>query len=171
MNCLKKKVKNNKAKVAGLTIGLVTVGYFIGNTPTEIEANIEALEMVDRVIHSHCFSGAWLNSKVDESQLNGLTKEKALFLIQTIPVKLNLEAYRANNNTIGYTYKSRDTIWFNRRFHDDFNVCEKSANLAHEIHGHKNGFTHETKATARRKRSAPYVIGDIVKYCCEKDLK
>lgn len=171
MNCLKKKVKNNKKKVAGLTIGLITIGFFIGNTPVEIEANIEALEMYERVVNSSCFAEKWLKSDLDLTQTNNMSREESLRYILTTPVKMNLEAYRDNSGkVIGYTYASSDTVWFNRKFHDNFSTCEKTSNLGHEI-SHKQGFKHDVKATKRRPFSPSYIKGKILKECCEMEAK
>lgn len=168
MNCLKKKVKNNKKKVAGLTIGLITIGFFIGNTPVEIDANIEALEAIDKVAHSSCFAEKWLNSDLDLTQTNNMSREESLRYILTTPVKINLEAYRDNSGkVIGYTYTSSDTIWFNRKYHDNFTTCEKASNLFHEAM-HKLGFKHDMSATKKRPYSVPYMGGSIMKACCEE---
>lgn len=171
MKCFKKKVKTTKAKVAGLTVGLITIGFFIGNTPVEIEANIEALEAVERVVHSSCFAEKWLKSDLDLTQTNNMSREESLRYITTTPVKMNLEAYRDNSGkVIGYTYPSSDTVWFNRKFHDNFTVCEKASNFWHEIL-HRQGFKHDQKPTKRRPFSVPYIGGKIMKECCEMEAK
>lgn len=168
MNCLKKKFKKNKAKVAGLTVGLITIGFFIGNTPVEIEANIEALEAIDKVVHSACFAEGWLKSDLDLTQTNNMSREESLRYILNTPVKMNLEAYRDNSGkVIGYTYASSDTVRFNRKFHDNFSTCEKASNLFHESL-HKLGFKHDMSATKKRPYSVPYMGGSIMKECCEE---
>jgi hypothetical protein len=106
---------------------------------------------------------------LDLNQTNGLTKSQVVAHLRSSPVKLDLQMYRSWRGVVGYTYDGVNKIWMNRKFHDGFNVCESASNLGHEI-THKNGFVHDFKPTKRRPCSAPYIVGTVVKKCCEVKL-
>lgn len=139
-----------KNKVLGVTtaMGLITVAWFVGNTQTEIERNTLAIQKAEATIMGQCFQDKLLNSKLDETQTNGLTKTQVLEYVRGSKTTIELEAYRKSNSVVGYTYASTDRIWFNRKFHDKFTPCQVAANLSHELM-HKLGFKHDVKATKR----------------------
>lgn len=167
MKCL----KNQKKKVVtGLSTvaGLITITLFVGNTPQEIQINSEAVQKVEEVILSECFEKEWLEANIDLDQTNGMSKKEVLDFVRASKVTVELEAYRKGNSVIGYTYASSDRVWFNRKFHDGFSLCDKGSNFAHELLGHKNGFSHDSKATKRRPLSVPYQLGTVFDKCCKE---
>lgn len=78
--------------------------------------------------------------------------------------------YYSNNITVGYTYPNVTTLWVNTKFMDKYDLADMARNQAHEM-THKLGYGHDFKATKRRPRSVPYVVGSIVERLGRKILK
>jgi ribosomal protein L21 len=74
---------------------------------------------------------------------------------------LDLEVYKENNNTVGYTYPSVIRVWMNSKYLNKNSPAKVTTNMMHEWL-HKLGFKHDVKATPDRKHSVPYAIGYIV---------
>ena len=83
-------------------------------------------------------------------------------------VAIELEMYWSNRNTVGYTYENVKKVWMNKKFHNNYSVCQVASNLGHEA-AHKIGFGHDTKATVMRKYSVPYTMNEVVMECCTND--
>lgn len=163
-----KKVDRVKKVAAFTTVaGMITIGAFVNHTSKEVEANSIAANKVEQTLNSECFSSELFKSELDMSQTNGLTKIELIHLIRSSKTNIELEMYRSWKNTVGYTYASGDKIWMNRKFHDSYSVCQKAANIGHEL-THKLGMSHDLKATKRRPFSVPYVIGEIITKCCKE---
>lgn len=160
--------KLKKLAAASTIAGMITVSAFTVHTVAEREVNILAVQKVEDTVNSSCFEIEWLSSNLDEKQTNGLNKSEVLEKIIDSKNIVELENYYSYKNTVAYTYKTTKKIWLNNKFHKSYTVCEKAANLGHEILGHKNGFVHDVKSTKRRPHSVPYMIGTIIKKCCEE---
>lgn len=66
--------------------------------------------------------------------------------------------------TVGYTYADTVRQWINRKFFWGLKIWGVQGNIAHEW-GHKLGFGHDYKSTARRPFSVCYRLNSIIKYC------
>lgn len=64
-------------------------------------------------------------------------------------------------NTVGYTYKTVITQWINRKFFWAWKLVKIASNILHEW-GHKLGFDHDFKRTARRPFSICYQLNRIL---------
>ena len=64
-------------------------------------------------------------------------------------------------SVVGYTYGNVRKIWCNGYWFDRMTPAEIAGNLAHEW-THKLGFEHDFRSTARRPRSVPYAVGELV---------
>lgn len=82
-------------------------------------------------------------------------------------MNLTLEVYRANNNTVGYTYPSELRVWMNAKFLNANKPYKVTTNMVHEWL-HKLGFKHDVKSTPTRKYSVPYAVGYMVRDLAKK---
>lgn len=80
---------------------------------------------------------------------------------------LNLEVYRAANNTVGYTYPSELRVWMNEKFLNANKPYKVTTNMVHEWL-HKLGFKHSASSTPTRKYSVPYAVGYLVRNLAKK---
>jgi hypothetical protein len=62
---------------------------------------------------------------------------------------------------VGYTNGYTRKIWCNAYWFDRMSPAEIAGNLGHEW-THKLGFEHDFSRTARRPRSVPYMVGDLI---------
>lgn len=159
--------KTKKILATTTLFGMISISAFVNHTQKEIEKNTEAAQMVETVVMSQCFESGVNKSEMDLKQTGGLSKDQVTQKVRGAKTTAELEMYRANNTTVGYTYRTAKRIWMNKKFHDGYSVCEKAKNLSHEI-SHKLSFAHDEKATKRRPYSVPYIIGAVVKKCCEE---
>ena len=66
--------------------------------------------------------------------------------------------------TVGYTYANTIKQWINRKFFWALKIWGVMGNIVHEW-GHKLGFGHDYKRTARRPFSICYQLNRIIKEC------
>lgn len=80
-------------------------------------------------------------------------------------IELDLATYYSFRRVYGYTKPSTDTIFLNRKYISKYShlngthLMALGSNLSHE-YGHKRGFDHDFKATARRPNSLCYLINE-----------
>lgn len=144
---------------------VATVIEFINHTDLEKERNTKAIEKVRETVRGQCFKDALLKRAL--IQTGGKTNEQVLHDILSGDVKIRLSMYRSWKSTIGYTYPSSDTIWCNRKYHDNMGPCDVGANLIHEI-SHKIGYGHDYKPNKQRPFSVPYSVGSLMDDCCQE---
>lgn len=74
---------------------------------------------------------------------------------------LDLEVFRRNDNTVGYTYPTEIRVWMNSKFLNANTPAKVTTNMMHEWL-HKLGFKHDHARTANRPYSVPYAVGYLV---------
>jgi hypothetical protein len=147
------------------TAPIATIIEHINSTDLEKAKNLKAIERIRETVMSGCFQKAWLEREL--IQTNGKTNVEILKEIINADVKIRVSMYRSWKNTVGYTYPSSDTIWCNRKFHDNMDPCDAGANLFHEIL-HKLGYQHDVKPNKQRPFSVPYSGGTLMDQCCQE---
>ena len=152
------------------------VGYTIKcQQCTEAEklrmAEVEKLQT--RVIADKCMDEAWASFKRIE-QSNGLdgagiVKHIRSSGIKDIPIIFYWPSFWQSKKVIGYTYSGSPEIYLNRTFRtsNKWSVWAELSNAFHELL-HKLGFGHDSKATARRPFSVPYLGNRAIEYCEKK---
>lgn len=73
----------------------------------------------------------------------------------------------AVRSTLGWTYPSTKTVWFNRRNFDGREDCGLVGTRFHE-ETHKRGYGHDDKTTKRRPFSVPYYTGTQASEICNE---
>lgn len=77
-------------------------------------------------------------------------------------LEYRLEYMRVGSSTIGYTYPDVQWIALNARKYAGLSDKDLSANLCHEMGGHKIGrYEHSSKYNSNRPFSVPYGLGSI----------
>lgn len=144
-------------------LDLIQVKSFSGFTDKEIGKFWLYAKKVDEITASECFKDYILNRK---TFINNKDQTRTEFIENLLSEKplLNFVMYYSLSSTIGYTYEGSDTIWFNRRFHQNFALLNSASNLGHE-RGHKLGFSHDFNSTSRRPDQSPYVTGEAILAC------
>jgi hypothetical protein len=74
---------------------------------------------------------------------------------------LDLEVFRRNDNTVGYTYPNVIKVWMNAKFLNKNAPYKVTTNMMHEWL-HKLGFKHSRNRTPSRPYTVPYAIGYLV---------
>jgi hypothetical protein len=142
---------------------------------------LAAAELIKKVVASEEFKSRILNHKykgkktfVDNGGLtNAQIYQKILEGSEMLnpgknnSMDLELEAYRENNITVGYTYPSVIRVWMNTKFLNANTPALVTTNMMHEWL-HKLGFKHDVKNTPSRKYSVPYAIGYLVRDLAKK---
>lgn len=78
---------------------------------------------------------------------------------QDYEVDFFLDDYYTFKNVIGHTYPSDKYVYTNTKYSDVRNTKLCGSNFTHE-YGHKKGFSHDFKRTARRNNSLCYILND-----------
>lgn len=136
---------------------------------------LAAAELIKKVVASEKFRTAILNHRfkgkrafndnagLSNAQIYAKILEGAEELRPQIDneMDLDLEVYRDNNNTVGYTYPSELRVWMNEKYLNKNPPHKVTTNMMHEWL-HKLGFKHDVKDTPTRRYSVPYAVGYIV---------
>lgn len=80
---------------------------------------------------------------------------------------LDLEVFRGNDDTVGYTYPHVIKVWMNEKFLNRHAPYKVTTNMMHEWL-HKLGFKHAQERTPTRKYSVPYAVGYLVAEIAKK---
>lgn len=72
-------------------------------------------------------------------------------------IDIVLDDYYTWKRVIGYTYKNTNIIYSNTKYLDSYSSKEVGSNYIHE-YGHKKGFDHDFRNTARRADSLCYLL-------------
>lgn len=159
------------------------VSYLSGFTTSDKEKYNEAVAIVKKVVATEAFRTRVLNHTYNGVktyvQNNGLTNaqiyQKILEAAEKLtPAKNNtldvgVKLYYENNSVVGYTNGSITYINVNTKFFDSYDPNEVAGNLFHEWL-HKQGYGHDSDATARRPYSVPYAIGYMIRDIGKKFL-
>ncbi len=80
---------------------------------------------------------------------------------------LDLEVFRRNDDTVGYTFPNVIKVWMNAKFLNKHAPYKVTTNMMHEWL-HKLGFTHSRNRTPSRPYTVPYAIGYLVAKIAKK---
>lgn len=136
---------------------------------------LAAAELIKKVVASEEFKDAILNhtfkGKKQFNDNGGLSNAE---IYKTIiegseklrpgtdnEMDLDLEVFRRNDNTVGYTYPTAIRVWMNEKFLNANSPAKVTTNMMHEWL-HKLGFKHDHARTANRPYSVPYAVGYLV---------
>lgn len=136
------------------------VTKFSGFTENEMDRFWLYSKKMNEVISTKCFKSFIYNKKLTET--NSKTNHEVLKEILTKSVDVQFTMYYSRKRTIGYTYPNQNRIWFNRRYHASFSICESASNMAHET-THKIGYDHLGVFDS----SVPYSVGEGIELCCQ----
>lgn len=79
-------------------------------------------------------------------------------------IDIYVDDYYSIKRVIGYTYANTKWIYTNTRYVDSYHSKLVGSNFIHE-YGHKLGFDHDFRSTARRPYSICYLLNDIYEQC------
>jgi len=125
----------------------------------------KVLAKMREVMHSQCFKDFILNRKM--IQTSERTSQEVLDHVLGHNREVSLELYyKRFSRVVGYTYPDTNNIWFNRKFHDRYGICQSASNLSHEAAGHKNGYDH---LTSDKSDTVPYSFNAGFDTCCKEE--
>jgi hypothetical protein len=157
------------ANTFGVNISLVNFSV------TEEEKIDQAIEIIKLVVATEQFRSLVLNYTYNGTKAfidnNGYTNSQIYQMIldgaETLKRTKNnimdgeVELYYENSTTVGYTYKTTNRIWVNRKYFNNYTAAGVAHNLFHEWM-HKLGFNHATSWDVSRDSSVPYAVGYLV---------
>lgn len=140
-----------------------------GKTCTDKE-KIEAIEIekvVNEILKGGCFHDELSKKKIDQTKDNAETVSKK---IKSAKVTRELAFFSKRRNpftrSIVVGYEAGDgKIHANRIAWRDFDICEKSGNVAHEF-THAIGYSHRGNFPKGNENTIPYLSGEIAIKCC-----
>jgi predicted SprT family Zn-dependent metalloprotease len=156
-------VKEVELKEVSEDKNTLDVKSFKGFTNQEIAKFWATSKAMDQAVNSSCYSNYILNASRFEANKDD-SREETIANLRGKKPALNFVMYYKNNSTVGYTYPNSDTIWMNRKFHQNYSLAYAASNTHHEI-SHKLGYGHDFKKTERRQYQTPYVVGRAVSKC------
>lgn len=129
----------------------------------------KVLAKMREVMHSQCFKDFILNRKM--IQTSGRTSQEVLDHVLNQNREISIELYYNRwTKTVGFTYPNVTNIWFNRKFHTNYGICESASNLSHEGSCHKNGYEHSMQWNKDRDFSVCYSFNKAFDLCCKEVL-
>jgi len=147
------------------------------NYPLIREKFIRAADEIEKVINTEEFKSRVLTHVTPDGRFQYLDTEKdnegvyrvIMSGIETLrPTpdgvwNLKVILYYSWKGVIGYTYRNRNEIWANRKFHgrSTWTIANAANNLTHEYQ-HKQGFEHSFKRSWKWPYTVPYAIGRMV---------
>jgi len=147
-------------------------------TPIESKNIAIVQAAIPTIINLQCFYDRFVNPKYRSQVLEteGLTRPQVVEkirtgIVQNIPIEFYFPSWRQSKKVIGYTTPAAPTIYLNRAFRQDsaWGACAEISNALHEV-THKQGFSHDFRATAARPFTVPYTANYAVDECCnDKD--
>lgn len=149
--------------------------HFVNFNQDQEEKIQQASELIRKVIATQDFKDQVLGHRYQGtktfSDSRGLTNlqiyNKILLAAEALqPTRNNaldveIELYREDSSTIGYTYPNSKRIWMNLKYFERYSAVEVTDNLFHEWL-HKLGFGHDSTPTAARPFSVPYALGYLM---------
>ncbi len=121
--------------------------------------------LVNKVFQSECFEKFFLARELEQKYLNGKSNQEILNKLRTTVLAVPVHYYYSWKGVVGYRQPPKPDIYFNRKFHNNFDTCNTASNAAHEW-SHSLGFEHDFKATATRPFSVSYSINAGFDKCC-----
>lgn len=112
---------------------------------------------------------AWYNGKPGFASSKS-TPAQVMAKLKGTPWVQFYEFAPARKSTLGWTYPSTKTVWFNSNNFDGRKDCGLVGTRFHE-ETHKRGEDHDDKPTKRRPFSVPYYTGTQASLVCAKLLK
>jgi len=138
-----------------------------GYSPKQEVRYRKVIARTEEVINSEAFKARVLNFQhKGKAQFFDTLDSNQTVLTKVLskhwPLDSRLEYMRKGSSTIGYTYSSVQWLALNARKFDGLSDKELSANLCHEMGGHKIGrYGHSSNYTSNRPLSGPYALGAI----------
>ena len=168
---------NPNSPVPALALSFQVKPRMINFSETQKEKVYDAADLIEKVIASEEFRKEVLNYtfKGKKRFLNNRgfsnaqiykrileASEKMLKKGKNNVMDIELQLYREDTTTIGYTYPNVVRVYMNTKYFEHFSSVQVSDNMMHEWL-HKIGFDHAIKYSPDRDHSVPYAIGYIVK--------
>ena len=156
----------------------IKIDYSSNFTPNEISKLIRCEGNLEKIVNSTLFKQEFLRADFsgETSQWKNKTNleifEHFMSGAETLQPEIDNEADifidifnpKPFQSVVGYTYSYTVMQWINRKFFWALSDAGVEGNLAHEW-GHKLGFDHDFKATARRPFSICYQLNKIINFC------
>lgn len=163
-NVIKKPIEPTSGKFK------IEVTNLSGFTEAEKEIFIKVASKTERIVKSESFKSAVLNFSFNGENKFHYTSDTPSKVYENSTQRPWLLDYRKewlwNKSTIAYTTPQISYVVINSRQFKNLSEAKLSANICHEIGGHKiGGYEHETKWNKDRDYSVPYALGSI----CEKE--
>ena len=119
----------------------------------------------------HGETSAWKDATGEEIYERIMSGASDLSPEKDSVINIFVDDYYSWKRVIGYTYPNTKTIYTNTKYFDSVNITQDNhhrkmtgSNFLHE-YGHKIGFDHDFRATARRPYSICYQLNDIYESC------
>lgn len=128
---------------------------------------------VQKVLNAPEFESAMLKAWYDGKAGFASSSDSPAQVIAKLKGSPWLQVYEfdsARKSTLGWTYPSTKTVWFNRRNFDSRDECGLIGTRFHE-ETHKRGYGHDDKPTKRRPYSVPYYTGSQAALICKQFKK
>lgn len=137
-----------------------------GFTDSEKEKMKRVILNTEKIVFSKDFDSKVLGFKFNGENKFHYTEKSNKEVLELLKSKPWVIDYRKEwlwaKSTIAYTYPSISYVVINSRRFGELLESDISANICHEIGGHKvGGFDHEKKWNKKRDYSVPYGIGSI----------
>lgn len=126
--------------------------------------------LVNKVFQSECFAKFFLARELEQKYLKGQSNAAILKKLQSTVLAVPVHYYYSWRGVVGYRQPPKPDIYFNRKFHNNFDACNTASNAAHEW-SHSLGFEHDFNSTSTRPFSVPYSINAGFDKCCRTELK
>jgi hypothetical protein len=148
---------------------------------TQEDKVLEAADLIKKVVATEEFKNEILNHTYKGKKMfvdnGGLTNAQIYKKILEGSEKLrpgtdnemdlDLEVFRRNDNTVGYTYPNVIRVWMNAKYLNKNAPYKVTTNMMHEWL-HKLGFKHSRNRTPSRPYTVPYAIGYLVAKIAKK---
>ena len=169
-----KTANSGTAAAVGLEINQFKTRIVAKNyTEKQAQKVFKAQEIIGKIFRSARFKQEVLSRKYTSTKLSAEQIYKTLIDgdEKRSPgpdqeMDLQIQMYRANNSTVGWTKGSIDLVHTNSKFYDKYSACRVASNITHEW-SHKLGFDH---ASAKDSKSVPYSLNDIIETLCPSYL-
>lgn len=129
----------------------------------------KAEKLANEMIQSQCFEKFWMKAELDSAQNKNKSNAELLNQLKTARFTAPVHYYYSLKNVVGYRNPGKPDIYFNRKYHNNFNECNTVSNAIHEWSHAALEWDHDYKATERRPRSGPYTLNAAADKCCFKD--
>jgi len=140
------------------------IGFKCVDCTKEEAVKVEkAQAMANEIVQSKCFGDFMLSWGLIDRE--GRTPLEVIEHIRSAKLTVPVHYYRSSKKVVGYRQPPYPDIYFNRKYHDYYGVCDTSSNGVHEW-SHSIGYGHPFKSTPTRGRTIPYAINNAFDKCC-----